>query len=111
MSKYTNVILFISVSEDDLEKRVSEVNKFKHNNREIQLIDINKNFEFDAFPRYTFVGCYNYFETEKFILHIKENVSWDYPEYVQLIIQEENFEDCSFYTNAGKTLQYKAIEF
>lgn len=107
MSKYTNVILIISGLEE-LEDRLKEVDKFVHNNSNIKLLDVNENFNPDVFPRFTYVGSYNYFNTQEFIEHIRDNVYWDYPEYVQLLVQEENYANCTIYINACKTILYNS---
>ena len=107
MSKYTSIILYVSGLEE-LEDRLTEVKNFQHNNSSLTLFDVNENFEPDAFPRFTYVGSYNYFNTDRFIEHIRDKVNWDYPEYVQLFIQEEGYGNCNIYINACRDILYLA---
>lgn len=107
MSKYTSLILYVSGLEE-LDDRLKEVNSFHNNSFSLKLFDVNENFYPDTFPRFTYVGAYNYFDTKVFVEHIRDKVNWDYPEYVQLFIQEEGYANCTIYINACKDLLYSA---
>ncbi|MBK8721997.1 MAG: hypothetical protein IPL95_06870 [Saprospiraceae bacterium] len=101
-------MLYISGFEDR-NQRLIEVNSYRHNNSEIKLIDLNDYNRFpDVFPRYLYAATINHLDIKSFLSHISLMVKWKYPEYIQLIISEEDYSDCSFYVFAGKKLIYKA---
>lgn len=101
MSKYTSIILLIPTAEDE-NLRIIEVNKFKiTESKYLCLRDLN---DMEVLPTSTFAGTYNYFETNKFLKHLQEKVNWAYPEYIQVIIQEEGSRNCKIYSHAGAKL-------
>lgn len=104
MANYTNIMLYISGFEDE-KSRIKEVNSFISNGNNFSLIDVNDYTKFpDAFPRFLYVGAYKNFDTNEFLTHIATNVNWQYPEYIQLFIQEENDYTLKVYSNGGKDL-------
>lgn len=104
MAKYTCIMLFISAFENEND-RIKEVNSYVHKGKEFSLIDVNNWDKFpDAFPRYLYVGTYNNFNTKEFIDFLNKKVGWEYPEYVQLFIQEEEDYNLKVYSDAGKIL-------
>jgi len=99
MSKYTSIILLIPRVEDE-NLRIAEVNSLEIcKGKYLNLRDLN---EIEILPISTFVGTYNYFDTDKFLSHLQKNVNWESPEYVQIIIQEEGAKNCKIYSHAGK---------
>jgi len=97
-------MLYISGFENE-SARIKEVNLFQNNGHPFALIDVNdyKNFP-DAFPRFLYVGTFAHFDTKNFLLFLSENVKWEFPEYNQLFIQEEDDYTLKVYTHSGKTL-------
>ena len=101
MSKYTSIILLIPRAEDE-NLRIAEVNTFKYlESKSIQLRDLN---DMEILPTFTYAGTYNYFETDKFLKHLQENVNWKFPKYIQIIVQEEGGRNCKIYSHAGAKL-------
>lgn len=101
MSKYTSIILLIPRAEDE-NLRIVEVNRFKINdNKYLNLQDLNA---IETLPTSTFVGRYNYFDSGKFLNHLQKNVNWEFPEYVQIVIQEEGAKNCKIYSHAGSKI-------
>ncbi len=101
MSKYTSVILLIPRIEDEY-LRIAEVNSLKiTQDKCLDLQDLNV---MDILPTSTFAGTYNNFDTDKFLNHLQENVRWECPEYIQVIIQEEGARNCKIYSHAGKKI-------
>ncbi len=112
MSKYTSILLFISGIENEKE-RIKEINDFElKSGKKLNLIDVNNTNIFpDIFPRFTYAGTYNFFELEKFLVHVANNVNWEYPEYVQILVQEEGGYTCKIYGEAGKRLDVDSESF
>jgi hypothetical protein len=110
MSQYTSVMLFISVLEDETE-RIQEVQEFTLRGKKIGFLDLNDTKHFpDAFPRYSYAATFNYLPLNDFLNHLQHKVRWEYPDHVQILIQEETPMDCSFYVKAGAQLVYKAVD-
>jgi hypothetical protein len=103
-------MLYISPLENEAE-RINEVNLFRWNGKGISMIDVNDHTKFpEAFPRFIYVASFNYFKLDEFINHLQNDVAWEYPEYVQLIVQEESDNTLKFYTHAGKILLVDSIK-
>ena len=104
MANYTSIMLYVSGFENETE-RITEVNNYVDDGNKFSLIDVN-NFENfpDAFPRSLYVGTYKNFNTEVFLSFLSEKVNWEYPQYVQLFIQEEADYTLKVYTDAGRNL-------
>ena len=97
-------MLYISGFENESE-RIKEVNLFRSDGADFSLIDVNDYNKYpDAFPRFLYVGTYKNFKTAEFLSHIEKYVKWEYPEYIQVFIQEEGDYTLKVYTNAGKIL-------
>lgn len=103
MSQFTSVILYISAFEEENE-RMKEVNSFRNEDQSFSLTDLNKESFPDAFPRFLYVGTYKNFQTKEFIDHLVNDVNWEYPQYVQLFIQEGSDYILKIYGNAGRDL-------
>ncbi len=98
MSRYTSLILYIPALENETD-RIKEVNSFKIANKHtINLSDVNMKPYPDLFPRFIYCGTYNYFDLNPFLEHIRNNVNWEYPEHVKLMVQEEEKEGLDVYT-------------
>jgi hypothetical protein len=110
MSKYTSIILIIPGVENENE-RITEVNSFEIKpGIKLNLWDINDTKKYpDIFPRFTYVGTYNFFDTEKFLQHL-QTVNWEFPEYIQVLIQEEDAFTCKIYSNAGAKLEVDSVK-
>ena len=107
MSKYTSIILYFS-SVENRKERIEEINNFESNNRKIHFEDVNDTTKYpDIFPRLIYVGSFNYFPLDDFLLHLQHKVKWNSPQYVQLLVAEEDRENCSFYIEAGAKLLYQ----
>jgi hypothetical protein len=110
MANYTCVMLYISGFENEAE-RIKEVNSFLNNGQVFSLIDVNDTQQYpDAFPRFLYVGTYKNFNTPDFLSFLISNVKWDYPEYVQVFIQEEEDYTIKVYTNAGRVLAVDSLK-
>ncbi len=117
MSFVTTVILIFPGIEDEKE-RMKEINSFSYRKLPLDLRSVESpNKEpFSAWyggtktvNGHVYIGSYNYFEVEKFLEHVS-NVHWENPEYVQILIRNENEWNYNLYGNAGKKLIHKAIE-
>lgn len=111
MSRYTSIILYISGVENE-KQRIREVETFVFGNASIKLFDLNDTAIFpDVFPRFVYAGSFNYFPLNEFLTHLQEKVNWDYPESIQLLVEEEGKACCSFYVEAGAKLIYESKLF
>lgn len=110
MSSFTSIMLYISPLEDELE-RLEEVNSIIVNGSKVFFIDVNDHQKFpDAFPRFIYVATFNHFDLGEFIELLQTKVNWKYPEYVQLIVQDETDYTLKFYSHAGKTLLVDSVK-
>ncbi|HEX8545320.1 MAG TPA: hypothetical protein VF691_00080 [Cytophagaceae bacterium] len=111
MSKYTSLILIISSLEDE-RARLREVKEFEILPKKgICLTDINDTKRFpDIFPRHSYAGTYNYLDLDSFREHLAK-VKWEYPQYVQLIVKEEESYTCKIYGDAGRRLDVDSIKW
>lgn len=116
MSFVTTVILIFSGIENE-EERIREVNSFSYRNLplDIRSVETPNKEPYTAWYGGTkgingriYIGSYNHFEVDNFLKHISK-INWEYPEYVQLLIQNEDEYNYSLYLDAGKNLQYKSI--
>ena len=108
MSHYTSIILYIPSSED-VKQRLEEVNRFEYNNAKIGFVDLNDTKKFpDIFPRYLYASCFNHFPLSNFLTHLQTQVKWEDPHLVQVLVEDERHENCSFYTNAGAVCVYES---
>ncbi|RYD72209.1 MAG: hypothetical protein EOP53_22320 [Sphingobacteriales bacterium] len=104
MADYTSLMLYISGLEEEKD-RIAEVNSFANNDYPFSLLDVNNtNVYPDAFPRFLYVGTYKNFDLPSFLKFLQYSVRWEYPEYVQLFVQQENDCTMSVYNNAGAEL-------
>lgn len=103
MSWITNIMLSLPIGED-VERRICEVNEFfgsglngslKDDEQFPSLVPINSCWELKgkSFEANVFVGAYNYFPIDEFLVHLGK-VAWDDPLSVQVFIMDE--EDVSF---------------
>lgn len=100
MSEVTNLILTFSLGEMEKE-RIAEVNTFVNNDLAINLVSVDdkklpKGWYGGTkyFEAAIYVGAFNYIKLDSFIDHLKKKVKWDEPQYVRLIIKEQ--EDFAF---------------
>ncbi len=108
MANYTSILLYISGLENEKD-RIVEVNSFLNNGKSFSLLDVNDSKVYpDAFPRFLYVGTYKNFNLPSFLEFLQTSVRWEYPEYVQLFVQEENDNTMSVYNDAGKNLMVAA---
>jgi hypothetical protein len=108
MANYTSILLYISSLEEEKD-RIAEVNTFLNNGNFFSLLDVNdSNLYPDAFPRFLYVGTYKNFNLSDFREFLQNSVRWEYPEYVQLLVQEENDYTMSVFNDAGKNLVVEA---
>lgn len=104
MANYTCIMLYISAFENEND-RINQVNSYRNNDIEFSLIDVNDFNKYpDAFPRFLYVGSYKNFNSNCFIDFLINKVDWEYPEYVQLFIQDEDDYNLRVYSDAGKNL-------
>ena len=106
MSNYTSIMLIIPGIENE-NKRIEEVNTFELRNRKIKLNSLDY---LDMLPKFTFAGTFKDFDLHSFLVHL-QSVKWEYPEYVQLIIQEEDTYSCKVYSHAGAKLEVDSIKW
>jgi hypothetical protein len=110
MSSFTSIMLYVSPLEEEHE-RIEEVNSIEVSGSKVFFIDVNNSQKFpDAFPRFIYVATFNHFHLEEFIELLQTKVNWKYPEYVQLIVQDEMDYTLKFYSNAGRTLLVDSVK-
>lgn len=110
MSSFTSIMLFISPLEDEKE-RIKEINSITVNGSTVFFIDVNDHQQFpDAFPRFIYVATFNHFKLEEFMTLLQSKVAWEFPQYVQLIVQEEMDYTLKFYSEAGKKLLVDSVK-
>ena len=97
---------------EDENVRIEEVNMYEmKNGKKIHLVDLNNETKCsDLLPQFIYAGTFNYFDLESFLVHLKTKVNWEYPEYVQLIVQEEGAYTCKIYGDAGGRLDVDSIK-
>ncbi len=102
MGHYTKIILNFPIGENQ-PARIKELCEFKFKDGEQFVI---QEAEGNFFPLWTFGGAYevSYFDFEAFLKHISENVKWERPEYVYLIVKKEESVNSAVYSHAGAKL-------
>jgi hypothetical protein len=96
MSIVTNIIIATSISEDP-EQLAHKFKEFQVNGNPFALVSIDN----EALPKAwyggskmieanVFIGAYNHLDLNALISFMRERVSWENPECVQLICKEEN---------------------
>jgi transposase len=98
MSVVTNLILFISSLENE-EARISEVNKFTYNGRQMNLVSVDYNKDMSTgyswyggtkFLEATiYIGAFNQLDIEKFRDYLR-TLDWEASDLVQLIVKDDN---------------------
>ncbi len=97
MSRYVSLMLFVSGMENEGE-RIKEVTTFEMPDGEnINLWDVNEDPFPDIFPRSIYCATYKNIDVNRFLIHLREKVSWKYPEFNSLIVQEEGKGGLDFY--------------
>ncbi|MFM7853726.1 MAG: hypothetical protein ACKO96_17840 [Flammeovirgaceae bacterium] len=118
MSFVTTILLVFPGLENEME-RINEVNSFTYRNLplDIRSVDWPNKEPYTAWYGGTkfvngclYLGSYNHFKIDDFLRHLSSSVNWEYPEYVQLFVRNENEWNYNIYSNAGKDLVYRAIE-
>lgn len=111
MSRYTSLMLIIPGVEDE-NVRIEEVKMYEIiRGEKIQLVNLNDESKFyDLLPQFVYAGTFNHFDLDSFLVHLKTRVNWEYPEYVQLIVQEEGAYSCKIYGEAGARLDVDSIK-
>jgi len=96
MSKVTNLILATSLSEDP-PYLIEEFKKFKVNGLPFNLVSVDN----ETFPGTwyggtkkleinLFIGAYNHLNLSEFIYFMKNEINWEVPDSVQLIVKEQD---------------------
>lgn len=96
MSRVTNLILLTGLGED--EKYINETfGKFKVQDEPFQMGWIDDETLPKAwygggkyFEATVFIGAYNYLDLPSLITFLKNEVKWEDPSYVQLLVREQN---------------------
>src|SRR4030095_10168300 len=96
MSKVTNIIIATSISED-IAYLKTKFEQLKVNGQPYNLVSVDN----ESLPKAwyggskfleanLFLGAYNQLDLDALIVFMKEQIKWDVPESVQLIIKEQD---------------------
>lgn len=96
MSRVTNLIITFSTLEDE-ERIVAEMRAFVKNDNGFYIASVNderlphgwyggtKNLECSIL-----IGAYNYLDLQLFLDFLRNNVNWEAPDLVQLVVKEQD---------------------
>ncbi|MBO2007911.1 hypothetical protein [Hymenobacter negativus] len=118
MSVVTTVLLIFPGSEHE-PARIREVNAFESPGQTVNLVSVEApNAALSEFHcwyggtksalGHLYLGSFNHFDLDGFRRHLSQQVQWEDPEHVQVLIRRENEWAYSLYTHAGAQLVYQA---
>jgi len=115
MSHVTDTILSMSILED-WESRIKEVNKYFDDDVEDCHTNgfVEKELPHEVYgghkvlQAYIFIGAFNYLGIDELIKHIK-SISWESPENLQIILQDENDDKFRIIEPFGEENQKKEV--
>ncbi|MBD0284876.1 MAG: hypothetical protein ICV79_05550 [Flavisolibacter sp.] len=96
MSKVTNLIITFSTLEDD-DVIIQSLKSFNYNGQPFEIASVkdknlpeswyggNRKLECNVL-----IGAYNYIDLNELIEFMKKAITWEAPEYVQIIVKEHN---------------------
>jgi hypothetical protein len=96
MSQVTNLIIAFSTLED-VEMVITEMAKYKVHGNEFHIVSVEDNqlpsrwYGGSKFLECNIlIGAYNYLDIEDFLKFLRNDISWDAPDLVQLFVKEHS---------------------